>query len=337
MRSENARQSNSLIEPLRKPWLLATLVSVCCSSLGLAQPLYRWVDENGEVHYTDSVPATESKQGHTRLSDQGLHTEVVPPAPTEAELEKAKELERIKEEEERRIAEQKAADQRLLDRYRTAEELELTREGKIAGVDSLIQVKRDLIRANLTRRQKLEMQKREALESGKPVPSQITADIDNTDAQIRANYAAIVDMEYQKTAIRREFSELLEHYRRLRNLAAPQDSEPLDTGTVGGVKNLVSCKGIAECTRYWERALAYVRAHSDPKTEIAGPGLMIGFRYDDKKERILTLTWTQQAADRPVHLFLDVQCIDKQTGSLTCADAEVEQVRDGFGEAVAQD
>jgi len=297
--------------------------------------LYRWVDDNGAVHYTDSVPAAESKQGHTKLSEQGVRTEEVAPAPTEAELQKAKEAERLRQEEERLAAARKEADARLLSRYRTAEEVELTRDGKLAGVNALIQVKRDLIRSNQERRLKLETRKKKALQSGKPLPPELENDIAQTESKIRANYAAIIDLEHQKDAIRQEFRGILKHYLKLRRLPVPTDST--EGETLVDVQNLVTCTGMAECSRYWEQAMTYVRKHSEAKTEILGPGLLIAIQEDDKEEQTFTLTWTQAAADRPVHLYLDLQCKNKQTGSLTCADTSANAVEEGFQAAVTQD
>ncbi|MFD2113952.1 DUF4124 domain-containing protein [Thiorhodococcus fuscus] len=320
----------------RRFWLIPALGALCCSGLALAQgSLYRWVDDSGAVHYTDSVPADESKQGHTKLSEQGVRTEEVAPAPTEAELQKAKEAERLKQEEERRVAARKEADARLLSRYRTAEEVELTRDGKLAGVDALIRVKRDLIRSNQERRLKLETRKKEALQSGKPLPPELENDIAQTESKIRANYAAIIDLERQKDAIRQEFRGILKQYLELRRLPLPTEST--DGKTDGGVQNLVACTGMAECGRYWERAMTYVREHSEAKTEILGPGLLIAFQEDDKEERTFTLTWTQAAADRPVHLYLDLQCKNKQTGSLNCIEASANAVEEEFRAAVTQD
>ena len=42
--------------------LVSALSSVCYGEL------YRWVDQDGKVHYTDSIPPDQVQSGHTELS-----------------------------------------------------------------------------------------------------------------------------------------------------------------------------------------------------------------------------------------------------------------------------
>lgn len=48
--------------------------------------LYRWVDENGAVHYGDVVPPEASSESHSQLNEQGMVVKTWPPAPTEEEI-----------------------------------------------------------------------------------------------------------------------------------------------------------------------------------------------------------------------------------------------------------
>ncbi len=47
---------------------------------GNAAKMFRWVDENVVVHYTDQIPANQVAKGYAELSNQGVRVEVVPPA-----------------------------------------------------------------------------------------------------------------------------------------------------------------------------------------------------------------------------------------------------------------
>lgn len=310
------------------PLLLGGSLAPCFAGEASA-PLYRWVDEHGEVHYTDSVPSTQSKQGRTKLDEHGLQTESIPAAPTEAELRQAQEAERRQQEEAKRLAEQQAADKRLLERYRTSEEVDLTRDGKLAGIDALIQVKRDLIRAN-----QLKLRKLTARSKDQPLAAEAKDEIAKAESAIREGYAAIIAKEYDKHEVRREFAALSRHYRKLKGLAdaAPdrQADEPL------ALPNLVSCQGADQCNEYWKRALVYVRAQVVKETEILGPGLLIGFQQDEREDRSLTLTWTQESPKKPVQLFFDLQCKNRQTASQVCANLETLKIRDGFRDALTR-
>ena len=40
-----------------------------------AAEVYRWVDENGEVHYTQSLPPSFKDKGHDVLNERGIVTD----------------------------------------------------------------------------------------------------------------------------------------------------------------------------------------------------------------------------------------------------------------------
>lgn len=308
--------------------LLLTLGAAGGIGVCQAQPqLYRWVDDKGEVHYTDQVPAAQADKARTRLSGEGVRVETVPRAPTPEEIQKIKEQERQQAEEAKRRAEEKAADDKLLKSYRTVEELELARNGKIAAVDAVIQVKRDGVRAETKQLLDRHAEMKTLEDAKKTVPVELRDKIDQSVMRIRKGYADVVDNEYRKQAIRNEFDQIVEHYRKLKKLPAPGAPE---AESELKLSILVPCKGEAQCHDYWERGVAYVRSHSDNKKEVAGPGLLIAFQRDEREDRSLTLSWTQQAADKPVHLYLDVQCKNRLTASLVCINPTIPQIRDGF-------
>ncbi len=303
---------------------------------GAAQPtLYRWVDESGTVHYTDQVPPGQVKQGHTKLSPEGIPTETVPPAPTEQEIELAREQERLKAEEARRIAQQKADDQRLVNLYRSIDDLVLAREGKVAAIEALSQVQRDGIRVQQERLLKLHQQLKELERAARPVPDELKREIDQTGTLIRDSYAAIIDQEFQKTAIRREFDAIMARFSRLRRLPEPPATSPDPAGDLL-LGHLVSCQGSGPCAVLWDRALAYVRQQAGTQDEMLGAGLLIAFQTDEREHRRLTLAWIQQSVGQPVRLYLDLQCKNRLTGSLVCIDQAAIAHRDGFRAAVMQ-
>ncbi|NEV61574.1 DUF4124 domain-containing protein [Thiorhodococcus minor] len=315
--------------------MIPALVAAIWLGDAQAQQLYRWVDDKGEVHYTDQVPPSHADKARARMSKEGVEVEEVPPAPTEEEIRKAKELERQKAEEAKRLAEQKAADEKLLRTYKTIDDLELARNGKIAAVEATIQMTRDRVRAETSQLRDLNAKRAQLEKDGKPAPDELKAEIDKAVAGIRDGYAEVVEKEYRKQEIRNEFRDIVAHYRQLKRLPEPDEStEPVTSELRLSI--LVPCKSSAQCNKYWERANDYVRSHSNVKTEVAGPGLLIGFAQDEREDRSLTLSWTQTAPDKPVHLYLDVQCKNRLTASLYCTNPTIPEIRDGFHSALVR-
>src|SRR5690625_4312597 len=60
--------------------LTIALTMILLASTAQAQSVYRWVDDNGEIHYGDSVPTEYKDYGYVRLGPDGTVRERVEPA-----------------------------------------------------------------------------------------------------------------------------------------------------------------------------------------------------------------------------------------------------------------
>ena len=89
-----------------------------------AEKVYKWVDEDGVVHYGDALPPTVAGRGHKVLNDQGVAVEDVAAAKTAEQLaEEARMAEAAREAAER--------DQVLLDTYLSVNEIEHLRDRRV--------------------------------------------------------------------------------------------------------------------------------------------------------------------------------------------------------------
>jgi len=95
-----------------------------CASTAQAQ-MYRWVDGDGRVHYSDTLPQNYQKSGTAEMNKQGL---VIRRTQSEAErmAEIARQTEQLKID--RQQAEQARLDRALLATYTTEAEIDLARD-----------------------------------------------------------------------------------------------------------------------------------------------------------------------------------------------------------------
>lgn len=100
------------------------VLMAACASTAQAQ-MYRWVDGNGRVHYSDTLPQTYQKSGAAEMNKQGM---VVRRTQSEAErmAEIARQAEQLKIE--RQQAEQARLDRALMATYTTEAEIDLARD-----------------------------------------------------------------------------------------------------------------------------------------------------------------------------------------------------------------
>lgn len=116
-----------------RPWLVTVhgmafslLAAVVLLSTGTAQAaMYRWVDGNGRVHYSDTPPTTYQKSGGIEMSKQGnVIKRTQSDAERRAEAERKAEQARIQEEQNR----QAQVDRALMATYTTEAEIDLARD-----------------------------------------------------------------------------------------------------------------------------------------------------------------------------------------------------------------
>lgn len=85
------------LKPRRKLTCLL-LAGVFLAATASAAEVYRWVDENGEVHYSESLPPDFQDKGHDLLDERGIVLDedmsLTPPPPEEPTEEDLKELPR---------------------------------------------------------------------------------------------------------------------------------------------------------------------------------------------------------------------------------------------------
>ena len=122
--------------------ILISLLLCLLPGLSAAGSLYKWVDEDGQVRYSDRMPSSQIKQKHEKLSPQGVVIGTKEAAKSEEELAAANEakaaleakqaLERIAKEEQDR------KDRVLILTFSSEEEMSAVRENRIAVIDSVI-------------------------------------------------------------------------------------------------------------------------------------------------------------------------------------------------------
>ena len=138
--------------------------------------LYRWVDDKGEVHFSDKVPVAASKKAHTRLNKNGASQKELDP---EAKIALQKEnerhaLEKTEADRINKIVREKRAKVRKRDQY-----LLFTYENKAELVTSY-ETKIKMVKGNsailLAHKKRLE-KKVVALKENKPVKIKIKENI----------------------------------------------------------------------------------------------------------------------------------------------------------------
>ncbi|UCC55774.1 MAG: DUF4124 domain-containing protein, partial [Gammaproteobacteria bacterium] len=181
----------------------------------LAERTFRWVDENGQVHYGDRVPPQYSKQERKELSEEGRTLKVYEAQKTPEQKAEERRLAVTEEARKKIAAKRKRHDQTLLATYSSEEDMLLARDGKIASIESLVQLTHRRIKSMQKRLLELTDEAADYERSGKKLPVGLHQQIANIRGQISQNETFIKDKEREMEDIRQKFAADIERFKEL--------------------------------------------------------------------------------------------------------------------------
>jgi hypothetical protein len=203
---------------IRQCVVITTVMLVLCHS-AQAATLYRWVDENGNVQFSDTIPPDQVKQGHKQLNEQGIVVNSVDKAKDEAQLEKERQerlrQERLRAEEEQRRKQQAIHDRLLLDSYINENDIIRIRDRKVATIESTIRITNKNIESLDKSLGSLES-RLEGLKSRKKPTDELEQEITDTKQQIADFKTFIEKKRREQHKIRTEYDRDLERFRELK-------------------------------------------------------------------------------------------------------------------------
>lgn len=187
-----------------------------------AQPtLYRWVDDDGVVHYGDRVPPEYAHQSRHRLNQQGVEVGFEEGALSDEQRSEQARTAAEAEEQRRARAEVARRDRMLLDTYLSVQDIENLRDQRLELLESQIQVT-EIYLDNL--RQRLARLHKEASrfhpysdnEDARPIPDNLAQEISQTLRSISAYEATLARTREEQEALRTSFARDITRFRELK-------------------------------------------------------------------------------------------------------------------------
>jgi hypothetical protein len=113
---------------MRKLIIISALAILCSSAASAAEKkVYKWMDEDGNVFFSDSIPAEFAERPKERLNEHGVTVQELEGKKTAEQLE----AERLEDERKMAVELRKRADRALLATYLSVEEIVMHRDRRI--------------------------------------------------------------------------------------------------------------------------------------------------------------------------------------------------------------
>lgn len=214
--------------PLLAASLLVTLSMTVFAADSKGPRIKKCQDAQGRWHYGDSADDLCARSKVIELDRQGVKRKEIAAPLTEAEL-KARAAQQAEEEQARKqAAEQKRRDEIMLATYAVEADITLTRDRKVADVDTQIRSHEQTLKSLQNSLKRVQIQAAEEQRGGKPVSAPTAKTIANNEAQIAKHEALIRKMQQDKDAIRTQYDAELERFRVLKSKQVP--APPAVTG-----------------------------------------------------------------------------------------------------------
>ncbi|UZR27956.1 DUF4124 domain-containing protein [Methylococcus mesophilus] len=301
---------------------------------------YKWVDEQGNAHYSDSVPPEQTRQKHFRLDVQGRQIEVIEGAKSPEMLQREQMLSRLRAETAGLVEEQRNRDTALLRTYASEEDMRLALNDQIAQSDASVHILEkyrarhaDILRTQEKRAADMERQ-------GQAVAAQVLKAIEDERRRIADYEDKIRVLENKKRIIADRFGRDIERFRSLKAEQARASHGAL--GEVfaaygdSGVLSAVACSSEAICAKAWALASSYVLNYvlSKTATPLAMETERLVYTSVPLSDQEIALTLARIAGSKEETVFLDIRCRRSSLGRELCASPRVQEIRAGFRASV---
>ncbi len=206
--------------------LIVAFSTLILGTQAAAQRLYRWVDDEGVVHYGDRVPPQYADRDRDLLNTQGVAVGSQEGVLTEAERAEKARLRAIEEEARMSRAQDARRDQVLLDTYLSVMEIEHLRDRRLELLEAQIRVTEHYLN-NLRRR--LARLQTEA-SSYKPysddpeapdVPEALGLELSRTIASIGLYEQTLTRSRDEESVLSAAFARDIERFQQLKGITEP--------------------------------------------------------------------------------------------------------------------
>jgi hypothetical protein len=193
-----------------------TLLTMPGANAAETHKTYRWVDKQGNVFYGDKIPPEYAAQGSKELSGQGVVVKTNAPPLTEEQRAEMQRQEKLKAEQDRIAKEKSAHDRMLLSTFSTEEDLIMTRNGKVASIDAMINATKSRNQSLQKSLAEMRATAAERERNGQIIPDKLRKDIAGMRTQIKDNLSYIASKQREQEELRTQFETDLGRFRVLK-------------------------------------------------------------------------------------------------------------------------
>ncbi|ANE57572.1 hypothetical protein AYM39_03005 [Methylomonas sp. DH-1] len=295
-----------------------------------AKKMYRWVDDNGNVYFSDQVPPDQVQHKRETLNEKARVTNVVEKAKTAEQIAQQKRLDELRKEQEKIIAKQAANDKVLLSTFRNIEDLQKAIANKTAALDAarkVIEGNIDLLESQLRQQQQ---QAANLERSGSKLPDKLLNDIAASKQQIEFAKQDLQRHQLERQNSEKEFKADIARFQFLTQTqrTGKTDKSSLAASNASNELGLFVCEDAVQCEKAWKIAGEFVASNSTTGQDVESEKLIM--RAAPQTDTDLSLSASLLENNNVRQIFLDIRCRQSSLGTELCASAKAQAIREAF-------
>lgn len=323
---------------LAKTVLCAAVCFAVINSSAYAKTMYKWVDANGKVSFSDQVPPAKAGLGHQELDKNANVVKVAEKAKTKEELEMEKRLKLLRKQQEQIIIQQKAHDRKLLSSFLNITAMDSTQQSKMQALTSQEQEMQNTIKHLEQELADLHKQAANFEIKNTKVPQDVLNQIKENQKKTAKTKETIKQLQLKKTDVEKEFAVDRARYLFLTQSAKASDANAKDNAADKSAPQmnqpgLFSCDNAAQCEKAWPIAKEFVKNNSAAKITVDSETLFMS--EDPVSDTDLNLSISKMAAEgNKTEIFLDIRCTNTVAATALCASSKAEEIRIRFNDYI---
>ncbi|MBD8871301.1 DUF4124 domain-containing protein [Rhodanobacter sp. DHB23] len=214
---------------MRKPHAILFAAALLASASACAQQgsdrslRYKWIDGQGEMHFSDSLTQDALKFGYSVVNDQGLVVQRVQRQLTPQERDAAQKL-AAQQAAAKRVADDRArADEQMLNSYPDEASYKASLQQSLTGMDQQIHTSKLNLRSQEQALTELLGRAAEAEHNKQPVPKFLQDSIAKQRGVVSDLQALLQHQQAQRDQAEQQQTQQLAHYRALQQAAQQQE------------------------------------------------------------------------------------------------------------------
>jgi len=295
------------------------------SSASISGKLYKWVDNNGNISFSDKVPPKYSRKEHSQLNESGRVIVVKDAAKTPKQIELLKKINALQHVQQKLLDEQLAHDSALLKTFQSA-----------ADIDTLAASKSDMVKSHIaiasgqsdTLKKQLLLHQKVAADferKGKKIPQKTLDNIESSQTQFDKNQREISSFELQEIQLGEQLIKDKERFITLSTQSTEKPSVHQETIPSLVLGKLPCTKN--NCDVLWKKAQSFVIQQGNVIIYTSSK-LVLSKTPKLGKDRGLSLTMLTK--DEQNQIMLDIRCADSAAGKTTCKSTKNDQIVQKF-------